>query len=298
MPFKTTLDNLEDIAENISDLMEHLLLNYSSLYFWNTTLEFVFIISPDGNYAFRKLNQEGRQIQSRLSDEYRKFYSILTCLLRQQSEDSLNTLKREDEHIMSIIEQRITWHKDTREALNQSQKGLDIQLNLLKRLYDYSESNPTFVPDTKALLYNHILEDWKFPDTTRFTIALTPPVLEELNELKYNRIDDNIRNKAESLINQYNEYGRRGKITEGITLVNGASKLLSMASEPNMNEAMSWLDQNSKCDRFLASFIELTRIRPHSPVILVTRDINMQNNAKFNCVAFIEPPESIDRSDP
>jgi hypothetical protein len=43
----------------------------------------------------------------------------------------------------------------------------------------------------------------------------------------------------------------------------------------------------------LAGVIEVMRIRPRSPVLLVTRDINLQNKAEFADVPFIEPPDPI-----
>ena len=44
-------------------------------------------------------------------------------------------------------------------------------------------------------------------------------------------------------------------------------------------------------DRLLATVVEVMRLHPHSPVTLVTRDINLQNKAEFACIPFVEPPE-------
>jgi predicted ribonuclease YlaK len=51
------------------------------------------------------------------------------------------------------------------------------------------------------------------------------------------------------------------------------------------------LDKDNNDDRILASAIEIMRRHPRSPVVVVTRDINMQNKAGFAGVEFAEPPD-------
>jgi len=100
-----------------------------------------------------------------------------------------------------------------------------------------------------------------------------------------------VREKAEGLIRQIKEYRRRGKLIDGVPLVSGISTLKSIAIEPNFNQTLSWLDSSNNDDRILASFIEVMKIYPNSPVIIVTTDINMQNKAEFAGIPFIEPPD-------
>jgi predicted ribonuclease YlaK len=44
-------------------------------------------------------------------------------------------------------------------------------------------------------------------------------------------------------------------------------------------------------DRLLAGLIEVMRLHPRCPVLLVTRDINLQNKAEYAGFRFVEPPE-------
>jgi predicted ribonuclease YlaK len=53
------------------------------------------------------------------------------------------------------------------------------------------------------------------------------------------------------------------------------------------------LQRTGKDDQILASVIEVMRIKPRSPVLLVPRDINLQNKAEFANMPFVEPPEPI-----
>jgi predicted ribonuclease YlaK len=66
-----------------------------------------------------------------------------------------------------------------------------------------------------------------------------------------------------------------------------------LAVEPKKEFLLPWLDPDNNDDRLLAGSIEVMRLRPRSPVILVSRDINLQNKAEFAQVPFVEPPEPI-----
>ena len=140
---------------------------------------------------------------------------------------------------------------------------------------------------------NPRIEQWRFDDVSEFEIILTPTVLSEHDKLKIAHRLESVREKAEGLIRQIKGYRGRGKLNNGVPLVNGVSTLKSIAVEPNFNKTLSWLDPSNDDDRILASFIEVMKIYPNSPVIIVTNDINMQNKAEFAGIPFVEPPELI-----
>ena len=58
-----------------------------------------------------------------------------------------------------------------------------------------------------------------------------------------------------------------------------------------MEDSLPWLDANNDDDRIIASVVEMMRVRPRCEVVLVTRDINMQNKAEFARITFVEPPD-------
>jgi predicted ribonuclease YlaK len=58
-----------------------------------------------------------------------------------------------------------------------------------------------------------------------------------------------------------------------------------------MEESLPWLDADNRDDRFIASAIEVMRARPRSAVVIVTRDLNLQNKAEFASLPFVEPPD-------
>ena len=288
---ETVIANLTKIAGDIQALLEDLLLNHSSIYLWNTPNDSLVVISVSGNYAYRALEQEGRQIQSRLLDEYRRFREIISALLRGQPKDTLDELAEADETVSSIIEQSQTWCKSTQEAFDNAVKALQAQLGLLARLYDSSGGETIYVPDTNALLFNPDLESWRFTDSSRFRIILLPIVLSELDALKINHRNEDVRNKAEKLIRMIKEYRRRGDLRSGVALLKDMIYIQALVIEPDMEKSLPWLDPASNDDRLLAGVIQVMRSHPRSPVVAVSRDINLQNKAEFAKIPFVEPPD-------
>lgn len=150
---------------------------------------------------------------------------------------------------------------------------------------------PTLVPDTNALLFNPSIENWTFPDLTRFVLVLTPAVLSELDEQKVNHRNPEVREKAERLIRQLKEYRRRGRLTDGVKLVHDAIHLVAVALEPDVSRSLPWLDPTNHDDRLIASTLDVMRRYSRSPVAIVTRDINLQNKAEVARIPTLEPPD-------
>jgi hypothetical protein len=265
-------------------------MNHSTIFEWNTGEGPVVFITAN-NFAYRELELPGRQLQSKLLEDYRHFHLLVEALLAKQPQEALDELEQADKSLIETIEQKATWCKSTAEAFKQAEEALQVHSTLLNRLYDQSDGNPTFVPDTNALLFNPHLESWRFPQVASFSIGLVPSVLEELDSLKMNHRQESVRKKSESLIRQIKDYRRRGSLTAGVPIVSGTSSLFAVATEPKPQVPFPWLDLSNADDRFIASVVELMRSRPRSPVVAVTRDINLQNKAEFARVAFIEPPE-------
>jgi hypothetical protein len=63
------------------------------------------------------------------------------------------------------------------------------------------------------------------------------------------------------------------------------------AVEPDFDNTLPWLVAGVPDDRLIASVVEIMRDHPHSPVTVVTRDINVQNKARFARIPYAEPPD-------
>lgn len=286
----TVAANMEKRAKEISELLETLLLKHSSIYHWNMPDDQVIFISLEGDYAYNALSDEGRQIQARLLKQYQRYYAMLSVLFRDHPKDTQTQMEQTNKVLLRTIEQGHTWSKTTDAALKEAYKYLQIQTELLNRLYAVNTDKIIYVPDTNALIFNPEIETWQFNDSPQFTIILLTTVISELDKLKVNHRNEAVREKAEKLIRKLKEYRRRGALTEGVTVVNNKIQLQAMAVEVDMNTSLPWLDAGNEDDRILAGVLEVMREYPHSSVIAVSRDLNFQNKAEFASIPFVEPP--------
>jgi hypothetical protein len=251
----------------------------------------VIVVLGASDYAWGDLQEAGHQLQTRLGEEYQRFADIMRVLLRGQPDSVRTEFDEKAQTVLHVIEQDAgCWYKSTSEAFDAVQQALAAQCGLLSRLYDPSQGDVCYVPDTNALIYNRALESWRFDVGRPFIIVLTPTVTAELDKLKIDERNPLRREKAVRLINQIKEYRRRGTLAKGVPLVTGVSSIRAIAVEPDMNQTLPWLRSDNNDDRLLAQFIEVQRSHPHSVVVLVTGDINLQNKAEFARIPFVEAP--------
>lgn len=279
----------EQIAEDIHNLKQlagdffanHVRIKYVP------PMEGVFGFS---DYEWCDLDQKGQQLQAQLYREYSyltELMGILISVLPPEYQREFDECKSE---VFSYIEQDgQVWESSTEIVFQKFNANLDKQLQLLQNLYSKNGSGNIIVPDTNALLTNPHLDKWTFDEVTNFEILLTPSVLSELDQLKVAGRNDEIRNKAQSIIRTIKEYRSRGRLTEGVTLKRSVSTLRALAVEPNFETTFSWLKEDNKDDRLLASFVEIIRSYPNSVVLLATADINLQNKAEYARLPFVEP---------
>jgi hypothetical protein len=209
--------------------------------------------------------------------EYRKFADTLSVLLREIPDDRLANFREDTACIIGFINRDASSYATPRRALDEAVQALRRQAGLMDGLYSVSTTT-MLVPDTNALYWNTALETWRLPwSSEAFVVVLTPTVLKEIDLHKTDDRRSSRREKAERFARQVGEYRRRGPLLQGATLAAGISTIMAIAVEPKMSHSLPWLDPASLDDRLLASVIEVMRLNPHASVIVVTRDINLQN---------------------
>ena len=293
MSLPTVSDRLRTHAEEITGLLADFFLNHCQAYLpppregpWGTT-----IVNVAGPYEFRELGPAGRQLQSRILAEYTHFATILRQLLAQGATDRRRDFDAANRRVLRFMELSVRHHPTTRGALKECSEAIAAQVALLDGLYDPTDGETVFVPDTNAFYYNPILEAWSFDDAERFTILLLPTVMSELDEHKDSHRNEQVRQKAEKLIRVIKEYRRRGALGDGVPIIKDGITLRTIATEPRGESFLPWMDKTNHDDRILASVIEVMQRHPRSAVVLVTRDINMQNKADHARLPVVEPPD-------
>lgn len=295
---KTVTDNLGIEINQQLFLLNKLLLEKSRPYipppaYFGDSL----IVNMSGDHRWSQLDLEGQRLQSKLLEDYRRLFATVSVLLVHQPSDALVSLKQTDDTILSLIDQNgATYLATSQEAFDEGEKAYKSLLELIARLYDTDREEIILVPDTNALLYNHQLEKWTFDFTHPFILFFVPAVVSELDSQKVNHNNESVRAKATSLVKQYKEYRSRGDIFEGVAIVKGCSKIAAVALEPDMDHSLPWLKADNNDDRILASSIEIMRQNPRKPVLLVTRDINLQNKCDYARVPYLEPPEPVEQN--
>jgi len=288
---KTFLDNLINEFNKVKKLFEELILKHSNIYKWNTDCEEIFFVSPDGDYAFKELNPDGKKIQSELFQLYNHSYNLVSVLLKNQVEPTIEDLITNHNILIKYINHNSsTWYKNITDVYNEINDAINKILLIINDLYNVPNMQNIFIPDTNALIQNPNIDAWLFEDKP-FTVLLIPTILSELDKLKIEHRNPDVKEKAKSVINRIKGFRNRGSMFEGVILKKGISYLKSIAVEPNFMNTLNWLDEKNNDDRFIATYFEIFRSYPSYNVSIVTSDINLQNKADFSLIPFVEPPE-------
>lgn len=288
MRFETVAANLLDWLAEIETAANCLLLDHSDIWEWARSGSMIITGSP---FAWSDLEPEGRVLQSHLLEEFDRWCELVNAITARSAENVVEDIESAQGAIRDCIDQSDpTFLADLGDAVRHISDRFSTLRRLLEPLSVHSEGEAIIVPDTNALLYETHLDEWKFAEIPMFEMILLPTVLAELDSLKINHRDAELKKKAEGLIRRIKEYRRRGRLTEGVTLRRDVSTLRAWPKEP-IDMPLSWLDSTNSDDRILASTMEVMRLHPARVVILVTRDINLQNKAEFAHVPFLEPPD-------
>jgi hypothetical protein len=280
---------LAAMAEALEDLFREFLLKHADLEKEPQSGSDYILVIPTHYWA--PLDDPGRAIQAKLRAKYARFSDLVAAVLRRAPEDARTAATEAEKTVSKIIDQSSTYSDTVQDVLEDAIGGIRAQVEQVNSLYDPTPGQPVFVPDANAVVWNPDLEEWTFDDAPRFSIVLTSTLLDELDDLKMPYRGESVRDKAEGVIRRIKEYGRRGDIHAGVTLRGDRSTVRMTAVEPDFDNTLPWLDRTIKDDRLLAACLEIVREHPHSPVVLVTRDINMQNKARHAGIPFVEPPD-------
>lgn len=129
-----TWNNIEIMAKEIRDTLTDFMLNHSSIE--PPRIEEVAAFTPEGDRSYDFLDEAGRKVQSALSESYGRFYTTLQPFLKDQTDDVLKKMSQSDKVLTRTIGHKITWCRNTKEALGLALEALEDQLKLVKAVYE------------------------------------------------------------------------------------------------------------------------------------------------------------------
>jgi predicted ribonuclease YlaK len=195
-----------------------------------------------------------------------------------------------DSFIMNWIEKSREWGipRTLQEAKTKFEEVIIPLYDTLK-LYSNSENKSIIlIPDTNALISKPNPLAYKdCINQEKFTLAILPAVLMELEELKMESWDIAFRNKVRSVIKRLNGFRNQGNLHEGI-IVHKTIRIKMYSIEPDFTKALSWFDKDNNDDRIIASAIQIQRANPSDYVIIATSDINLINKAEMAYFPYVE----------
>jgi hypothetical protein len=248
------------------------------------------IFSPD--YFWGDLSPQQQAAQMALKRSYEPIAELLHLLLSKAPADLVRQLDDADQQFRVWLELQDNWSLSPDSTTNEN--GLRAVAAGLERILVVLEvtgaSEVIVVPDTNSLLAS--------PDPSAYrTIAgqdsmvfmLLPTVLGELDRLKIEHRNPEIRDKAKSAISRIKGWRQQGSLAIGIT-VDRSIIVKACHSEPDMKRTLSWLDADVQDDRIIASTIALQTEQPSARIVLVTGDVNLQNKADAALIETAEAP--------
>ena len=274
-----TLSYIERLEKKLLDMEPIIdkMMDNSSIYYSdpNAGNSGVFFIGASV-YHWRT-KDEKNQILAK--EHYRKFYENFELLFENAHPNTLKKIQKSDKRIINLIEQN--------KAPSSIESGKTLFRNETKVFRDFlglltSEIKKNIiVPDTNSIIQVPNPSSYKSISSSKeFDFVILPTVLSELDKHKTTHRNDDFRKKVTSVVKRLKGYRKQGNVLEGVT-VDKTITVKMIATEPNFNKTLGWIDSENNDDRIIANALELQINCPSDNVVLVTSDINLQNKAQM-----------------
>jgi len=248
----------------------------------------IVLLGPD--HPWGKLDEESKRLQTEIYNEYKHLIEIGKSILANALPEAKEKYEAEIGLLLDKIEQKnMTWHETISEVEEYFKKGLENQVESINSVHGKIGDGKLLIPDTNVFIANPNFHKYRIP--RKSCIIFLPTVLGELDRLKVEHGNENVRNKAATAIRNIKEYRRRGKLLDGVKITDKLSAY-TIAVEPKFEDKPSWLDPNNKDDRFIATCLEVAAKCPDSEIAILTLDINMQNKAEFALFPYLDAEEA------
>ncbi len=229
-------------------------------------------------------------LQIKLKKTYGQWIETFKLFTENSPEASKRKIDETDKFVISWIEKKSDWGipNTITEAKTKFESNIKFYYDTLNLYSSNGEKEIIIVPDTNALIQEPDPKAYKsLTGSEKLTIVFLPTVLSELDELKLKSSNPDFQKKVKAVITRLKGYRQQGNLIDGV-LVEKTIKLKMVASEPNFDRTLSWLDRDNNDDRIIASALEIQRDNPSSAVCLVTSDINLQNKTEMARLSYLD----------
>ncbi|CUH96680.1 hypothetical protein P22_2770 [Propionispora sp. 2/2-37] len=267
-------------ASTIKNLL-HTLMGYSEIARWNFSR---IIMSMTGDYRWEELNDNGRELQDQLRNDYHCFISLVRFLRNDLSKSQQDMLESSAQRVLSVIKQTgFLFKMDKEDYFKNAVYEIDLQANLISAAYQVTEDYCLLIPDMQTLTDCPKIDSWEFNEITKFKIIILSTILKEIDKSNTQKAHGNI--KTEIL-----QYAKLGNIMEGIKITDHSIVYLADGTQKKSPETLPWLDLTNDYDALIASYFEMVRAHPHSQVALLTGNPRLQERAALANAIQIKPP--------
>lgn len=148
----------------------------------------------------------------------------------------------------------------------------------------FGDAERLLVVDTSAALDRPDLTAWKL-DGEPWTVVLLPVLHSELDDRKR---EARTRDAARKVINQIEEFDRRGDTFSGVPL-SGRLSVREIPISADMGATLPWLRAEVQDDAFIAGALELMWMDLTAPIAITASDRNLRNKARLAGLGVIHP---------
>lgn len=236
-----------------------------------------------------------------LPDEAAPFVGTARDALRRLKEFSSNAARRapdraEELRKLETTLERVIEQPDgsypngaPRSTIEQVRECVEAELNEYRRVVGLLPSahgggGRLLIADTSALLDRPDLQNWKL-DGASWTLVLLPQVHSELDDRKR---DTRTREAAQKVINQIEDFDRRGDTFVGVPLA-GNITVREIPISPDMSQTLPWLRSDVSDDAFIAGALELVWQDLTSRIAITASDRNVRNKARLAGLGVVHP---------
>ena len=250
----------------------------------------VFSITP--THYWGETDEHQKLLQMQLVKDYSAWIEHFRLLFGRASQEINKQIDEVHKFVTRCIEKESSWDvpSNIQDAKALFKEKVKVFYELLNLLDTTDKHEIILVPDTNSLI--------AAPDVTqyagvagqpKYTIVIVPTVLAELDKLKVIHREQDFRDKVNSVIKHIKGLRTQGSLLTGVT-VNKTITVKMIATEPNFDNTLEWLNSENTDDRIIASVLEIQKENPSSIVVIATSDINLQNKAEMANLPFVEPP--------